>query len=133
MTFFRTTILLLFTCLFFACSKNGSTIGTENTKDTTAPAITITSPTNNQIFSSGQTIQVTASATDNNKVSELHIHVLNKETGALLRDIHSYPDAKTGTVQDAFTAQTGLSYIIKIIAFDPSQNLATAQVDVSTN
>ena len=74
-----------------------------------------------------------ASASDNVKVTELHIHVLNKETLALLRDIHSYPGDKTGVVQDAFTAQAGMSYTIKIIALDPSQNLGTTQVDVAVN
>ena len=117
-----------------SCSKKGNAIGTvNNNKDTAAPVITISSPTNNQVFTSGPTIQVSASAIDSVKVTELHVHVLNKSNGAILRDIHSYPNSKTGTVEDSFTAQAGLTYTIKIIALDPSQNLSTAQVDVSVN
>jgi hypothetical protein len=118
-----------------ACSKgtNGENDANGTTKDTTGPVITIVSPTNNQTFTTGQTIQTTANATDNVKVTELHIHVIDKTTGNLLRDIHSYPDAKTGNVQDAFSAQAGLTYTIKIIANDPSQNLTTSQVEVSVH
>jgi hypothetical protein len=117
--------------VFSACSKDNNGENTNgNTKDTSPPEITIVSPTNNQTFTAGQTIQTTANATDNVKVTELHIHVIDKATGNLLRDIHSYPSAKTGTVQDAFTAQAGLIYTIKIIANDPSQNLTSAQVEV---
>ncbi len=127
----KTFRLFALTLLFQSCKKNET--NTTESKDLIAPAITITTPFNNQLFSSGQVIQITANATDNVKVTELHIHVTNKTSGALLRDIHSYPGDRKGTVQDSFSAQAGVSYTIKIIAFDPAQNLATAQVDVSVN
>ena len=115
-------------CIFLAgCSKK------QDTGDKIAPVITITSPSNNQHFTAGQTINTTASATDNDKVTELHIHVINKTTGELLRDIHSYPDQQSGTVQDSFAAEAGIIYTIQIIAKDPAQNLATAKVEVSVN
>jgi hypothetical protein len=120
------TIPLLF--LLGACSKNSHTSG-----DVTAPVITITSPLNNEHFAAGDTISTVASATDNNEVTELHIHVINKATGELLRDIHSYPAKVTGTVQDSFTADAGIIYTIQIIAKDPAQNSATAKVEVSSN
>jgi len=91
------------------------------------------SPLNNQHFNAGETITTVASATDNNEVTELHIHVINKATGELLRDIHSYPGKTTGTVQDSFAADAGIIYTIQIIAKDPAQNLATAKVEVSSN
>jgi hypothetical protein len=111
----------------FGCSKK------PDTGDTTAPSITIISPSNNQQFNIGQTISTVANATDNNQVTELHIHVINKMTGALLRDIHSYPNKPSGTVQDSFPADSGIAYTIQIIAKDPAQNTATAKVDVSVN
>ena len=95
--------------------------------------ITITSPLNNQHFSAGQTISTFATAADDTKVTELHIHVIDKTTGALLRDIHSYPDEASGTVQDSFMADAGIIYFIQVIAKDPAQNLATAKVEVSSN
>jgi len=99
----------------------------------TPPVITIVSPLNNQHFAAGETISTVASATDNNEVTELHIHVINKATGELLRDIHSYPAKTSGTVQDSFTAGAGIIYTIQIIAKDPAQNVATAKVEVSVN
>jgi hypothetical protein len=118
-----------------ACSKgtNGENDANGTPKDTSGPVITIVSPTDHQTFTAGQTIQTSANAIDNVKVTELHIHVIDKSTGSLLRDIHSYPGAVSGTVQDAFTAKTGLTYTIKIIANDPSQNLTTSQVEVSVH
>lgn len=111
-----------------ACSKKS----TRNT-DRTAPVITIVSPLNNQAFASGEIIQITVNATDNDKVIEMHIHVTNKTTGNLLRDIHSFPGQSSGTIQDSFTAEAGITYTIKIIAKDPAQNLTTSQVEVSGN
>lgn len=109
------------------CSKSSNTgdgsPSQNNLPDRTSPVITILTPSNNQIFSAGQIIQVSASAMDNVKVTELHIHVLNKTTGILLRDIHSYPDAPSGGVQDSFPAQAGLVYLVQIIANDPRKTL----------
>ena len=124
--------LYLFLLLIFACSRKDSG-DPNNGRDTTSPVITIVSPLNNQKFTAGQNIQVSAIATDNLKVTLLHIHVLNKTTEAILRDVHAYPDNKTGTVQDSFVAQAGLTYIIKVTAFDAAQNPATAQVDISVD
>jgi len=115
--------LICLTC----CSKK------PDAGDKTPPVITITSPLNNQHFSAGQTISTFATAADDTKVTELHIHVIDKTTGALLRDIHSYPDEASGTVQDSFMADAGIIYFIQVIAKDPAQNLATAKVEVSSN
>jgi Big-like domain-containing protein len=114
--------------LLAACSKNSHTSG-----DVTPPVITITSPLNNEHFAAGEIISTVASATDDNEVTELHIHVINKATGELLRDIHSYPAKTSGTVQDSFAADAGIIYTIQIIAKDPAQNVATAKVEVSSN
>ena len=128
MTSIKHSFFLAILVLLIACSKkeNGD-------KDVTLPVITIVSPQNNQLFNAGDAIETTATASDNDKVTELHIHVINKSTGALLRDIHSYPGKPTGTVEDSFPAQAGIIYTIQIIAKDPAQNTATAKVEVSVN
>jgi hypothetical protein len=120
-------LLIPFLFLLATCSKHA------DTADMTPPVITIMSPFNNQHFAAGETISTVASATDNDEVTELHIHVINKATGELLRDIHSYPAKGTGTVQDSFSADAGITYTIQIIAKDPAQNVATAKVEVSSN
>ena len=124
---FRKPIFYLTSLVFLAsCSKKSG-----DSKDTSPPVITIVSPLNNQIFTAGQTIQITVNASDNDEVSELHIQVINKTTGELLRLIHSFLGQASGTAHDSFIAQAGLTYIIEIIAQDPAQNLAKSQVEVS--
>src|SRR4051812_37401833 len=113
---------LLLIIFLAACSKDKG--------DKTAPLITILAPANHQAFTAGQTIQVTVTASDNDKVTELHIHVTDKATGNLLRDIHSYPVQASGQVQDSFTAEAGFTYIIEIIAKDPTQNFSTLRIEV---
>lgn len=114
--------------LSLSCSKNSSEAG-----DKDPPVIQIISPADNHVFLAGQTIQTFADVTDNVKVSELHIHINDNSNGIRLRDIHAYPDNKNGTIQDSFPAQAGMSYNIKIIAYDPEYNMATAEVNVTVN
>jgi hypothetical protein len=121
------TVISVF-IFFGACSKKTNIIN-----DTSPPVVTIVSPLNHQHFNAGDIIQTTATASDNDKVVELHIHVSNASTGILLRDIHSYPGQSSGIVQDSFAAEAGISYTIKIICYDASRNLSTAQVDISVN
>jgi len=126
---FRKLILYSTSLVFLSsCSKKSS-----DSKDTSAPVINIVSPQNNQIFTAGQTIQITVNASDNDKVAELHIQVINKANGNLLRLIHSFLGQANGTARDSFNAQAGVTYIIEVIAQDPAQNLAKSHVEVSGN
>ena len=124
------SLVLFFTSLVFlaSCSKKSG-----DSEDTTPPVVTIVSPLNNQVFTAGQTIQITVNASDNDKVTELHIQVINKTNGNLLRLIHSVVGQANGTAQDSFIAQAGVNYIIEVLAQDPAQNLTTSQVEVSGN
>lgn len=128
---FTQSFLLAAVVGFSSCSKG--TDGNTEEKDTTNPVITIQSPTNNQAVNAGAMIRVLANGSDNTKLTELHIHITNKSDGAILRDVHSYPGEKTGIVRDSFAAQTGITYLIKVIAFDRAQNLGTSQVEVPVN
>ena len=111
-----------------SCSKKSG-----DTKDTSPPVITVVSPQNNQVFTAGQTIQITVDASDDDKVSELHIEVKNKTTGNLLRLVHSFPGQANATVQDSFGAEAGVTYNIEITGKDPAQNLTNKKVEVSGN
>ena len=125
---FRKLILFLTSLVFLAsCSKKSGG------EDTSPPLITIVSPLNNQVFTAGQTIQITVNASDNDKVTELHIQVINKTNGNLLRLIHSFLGQANGTAEDSFIAEAGVTYIIEVLAQDPAQNLTTSKVEVSGN
>ena len=95
--------------------------------------MTLVSPTNNQSFTAGNSIQIVANATDNDKVSELHIHVNNLTTGLSIKDVHAYPASPTFTIKDSVTAQGATDYIIRIMAYDAKRNLASSQVEVRSN
>lgn len=130
LAFFVVWVMMLGLC---SCGKT-TVEGTEGDgRDTTRPIVVIVAPISTAPVNAGDKIRIEATATDNVKLTELHIHVTNAISGAILRDIHSYPGQPTGVVKDSFPAQGGLIYQIKIISFDPSQNLGSAQIQVPVN
>jgi hypothetical protein len=123
----RTVIILLL--IFVAgCSKDPATAS-----DTTAPIITLNSPSANQVFTPGQPININGSISDNNYIAEVHIHVSNTNTGALLMDVHLYPASSTATFNQSLTAVAGVNYKIQIIAKDKAVNEGRSTVDASCN
>ena len=124
------SILIFLSALFVipACSKNA-----DIANDKEAPSITISSPTPNQQFSAGQTVTIHGQLSDNQQVSELHVHISDAESGALLIDIHRYPAAASYTLAESFTAQAGIDYKIQVIAKDNAANEGRATVEISTN
>jgi Bacterial Ig domain len=111
-----------------ACSKNNS-----RANDTQPPVITITSPVSNQVFTAGATVSINGNMTDNARISEVHVHVYNNSSGALLIDIHRNPAAADYTLNESFIAQSGIQYKIQVIAKDNSANEGHATVEISVN
>jgi hypothetical protein len=111
-----------------SCSNKNSSVN-----DTQAPAITLNSPANNQVFTPGATVSITGNMTDNARISEVHVHVTNNSTGVLLMDIHRNPAAASYSLNESFIAQTGIQYKIQVIAKDNSANEGRASVEVSSN
>lgn len=114
--------------LLAGCSKKS---GTAN--DTILPVITIDNPLNGQTFSPGQLIQINGNITDNNYIAEVHIHVSNINTGALLMDVHIYPASASASFSQSITAVAGINYRIQVIAKDKAVNEARAAVEVICN
>ena len=124
----KNNFLFLFLLLLCqACSKDPAV-----SNDNEAPVVTITSPAAGQQFNAGQTVSVTGQLTDNNKLSEVHVHISNIQTGALLIDIHRYPDASGYALAESFQAAAGVSYKIQVIAKDNSANEGRANVEISS-
>ena len=120
-------ILLVF--VFLGCSKDEDNAEQDNE----LPVIVINSPDNNQVFNAGARVIITGSVTDNKKVQELHIHVSDIFTGALLIDIHRAPEASSYSLNESFQAEAGIDYKILVIAKDNSNNENRASVEISTN
>lgn len=124
----RLVIAVGFGLALVACSKKGSSVS-----DRELPVITINTPAGNQVFQAGDAISVTGTATDNQKLAEVHVHVYNNTTGAELYDIHHAPLASSYNFNESFTAQSGIFYKIQIMAIDVSANTAYATVYAQVN
>ena len=101
--------------LLLGCSKKSTA-----EKDTVYPVITFTTPTNGQNFTPGQAIQISGSITDDKFIAEVHIHVTNINTGALLMDVHLYPNGSATTFNQSIAAVAGINYRIQVIAKEGS-------------
>ncbi len=120
-------ILFLLIIGSIGCSKD------PGEKDTVMPVITITNPSNGEVFTAGQSIHITGTITDDKFIAEVHVHVTNTNTGALLMDVHLYPTGVVATIDQSITAVAGINYKIQVIAKDRAVNEATTSVQVSCN
>ena len=120
--------IVLFCFLLQACSKDSN-----SQKDTILPVITFVTPVNGQTFNAGESIMITGNITDNNYIAEVHIHVSNLITGALLMDVHLFPAGNATSFNQSITAAAGVHYKIQVHAIDRAVNQAITSVEVSCN
>lgn len=85
------------------------------------------------MFSAGQTVNITGTLSDNQQLAEVHVHISNNNTGALLMDIHRYPLSAIYLLNESFLVQGGIEYKIQVIAKDNTANENRATVVVSAN
>lgn len=112
----------------FSCSKNSN-----GETDRVLPVVTISAPLNNQVFTAGQSVNITGTLSDNQQLAEVHVHISNNSTGTLLVDIHRYPLSATYILNESFIVQSGIEYKIQVIAKDNAANESRATVLVSAN
>ena len=101
--------------------------------DKELPMIQLTSPSNNQVYTGGETANITATITDNNKLSLVHVHIYNNATGQLVVDIHRSPTASTYSLNETLQVQSGIEYKIQVVAIDNSANQQVQTVFISAN
>ena len=88
-------ISVLLSGLMVACSKSGSNtddggggggphIITDN--DTTRPVLTVITPSNNQVYTSGSTVSVSGTITDDMGLYRGSIRITNDVTGEILKE-----------------------------------------------
>jgi hypothetical protein len=121
-------LLIIVTALSISCSRNK-----ESDRDKVFPVITINTPANGQSFTAGQSIAISGTITDNEYIAEVHIHVSNNNTGALLMDVHLYPASASSGFSQSINAVAGINYKIQVIAKDRAVNESRASVEVSCN
>ena len=111
-----------------ACSKDP---GTE--KDYDAPVLTLTTPTNNQVYTSGQNIMISGQVTDNKFIKEIHVVITNLGSGTEYLHVHIHPNGSSFGYNQSYTAQAGIFYKIEVIADDASANSSGKSVQVFCN
>jgi len=111
-----------------ACSKDS-----KQSNDKELPVIQLTSPSNNQVFSGGQTSNITATITDNNKLALVHVHIYNNGTGQLVMDIHRSPTGSSYSLNETLQVVAGTEYKIQVVAIDNSANQQIQTVLISAN
>ena len=92
--------------------------------DTQAPAVTITNPLNNALVSRGSRVTISATASDNIKVTKVEFYINN----SLLSTDTTSPYSTSWRVP--FTRN--VPYTITAKAYDPSNNVGTASITVTS-
>jgi Bacterial Ig domain len=101
-------------------------------EDNEKPIINLTSPTANQQFNGGETVNIIANITDNNDLHEVHLFV-DKTTGGSIIHFMEHLDANTFTLSDSFVAEAGVTYQIVIQATDHADNVGEVTLQVAGN
>lgn len=124
----RLVLTLLLFCILTSCSKNES-----GNNDATPPDISISSPSQDQVFTAGTSVSIAGTITDKQKVYLVHTHISDNTTGTLLIDIHRYPEASTYTLAESFAVAAGKEYRIQVVARDNAANESSATRIVRAN
>lgn len=118
--------LFILLCIGTGCSKSED-------KDKNFPGILLLELMNGQVFSPGQAIRIHGNVYDDKYIAEIHIHVSNLNSGALLMDVHDFPGNTSAAFDQSITAVAGVNYRISILAKDRGANQTTMSVEVSCN
>jgi hypothetical protein len=113
-------LLLIFS--LFGCSK----------KDEIAPMISITSPEQNQVFSTGQTVTVRATITDNEGIHMIHVIAVDNTGGHWIHS-EEHVDGKIYEITKSFITNPGKTYTITIDATDHDDNTVAKEIIISSN
>jgi hypothetical protein len=126
-----------------ACSKGGSSSDdnggggpTPSPIDVTAPVLNINTPTSNQVFTSGNVINITGRTTDDYGLYRGSIRITNDATGALLKEqlyeIH-YVLAYDFNISYTTNVTIASNYTVTVSFEDHGFNSVTKSVKVQVN
>lgn len=105
---------------FAACGKS----------DETPPVVNVITPSDNQVFTNGQTVNVQAEISDETGIHMVHLIVIDNN-GIHLDHFEEHLDGKTYTLNRSFTVQSGKSYTVTVDATDHGDNTTKKDLHVS--
>ena len=134
--FLVSTSIALISCSKGGTPDDGSGPHIINNDDSIPPVITIYTPVTDQVFSSGNTINVTGKVTDVGGLYRGSIRITNDANGALLKEqlyeIHGFQLYNFSTSYT--TSVTAVSnYTVTVSFEDHGTNVTTASVKVKVN
>ncbi len=134
-------VLSLISVVNFSCSKGGS--GTDdpgnhinNPNDIIPPVLTVTSPVPDQVFNSGNTINISGRITDDLGLYRGSIKIIQDATGATVKEqlyeIHGLP-AYDFNVNHVITVSATTDYTVIVWFEDHGYNAATKTVKIKVS
>jgi len=123
--------------IIIGCSKNDNDDEHEyNAADVVAPVIVITTPTENQVFSNNNTINITGKVTDDKGLYQGTIRVTNDANGSLLKEqayeIHGFLSYDFTLPYQVATA-TASDYTITVRFEDHGTNVTSKSVKIKAS
>ena len=103
-----------------------------NKSDSHAPSITITSPQNNQVFTTGQTVHILAEISDSSKINTVHLRVTNLTTGEEFIHIEQMAGVTNYTFDQTFVTSEGTGYTIEVEANNYKGNDALVDINIKS-
>ena len=124
----RNCLIIIVLTIVISCTKSGN-----EEKDRDAPVILRSTPPDNAVFTGSQNLSIDGTIVDDNIISEVHFHVYNASTNALLVDIHRNPGTNGYTMHETISVVTGTQYRIQIRAKDKFGNEGVDTNNITVN
>ncbi len=131
--------MTILTVVLISCSKGGSVPDDQHiidNNDLIAPVIEITTPTDGQVFSYGNSISVTGKVTDVGGLYRGSIRITNDANGALIKEqlyeIHGFQLYNFNITHPASVAVAS-DYTVTVRFEDHGNNVTAASVKVKVN
>lgn len=136
---FRLIGVVFGVCILSACSKGGSTPDDNHiidNNDVIAPVIEITTPTDGQVFTNGNSISVTGKVMDDGGLYRGSIRITNDANGALVKEqlyeIHGFQSFNFN-ISHTTSVTTPSDYTVTVRFEDHGTNVTGASVKVKVN
>ena len=115
---------LFVSAAFLVCCKKS---------DNHSPTITITSPSDNQSFTAGQKVHITANVTDNSEIHMVYLRVNNLTSNQELIHIEEHVDVASYDFDTSFIASAASSYKIEVEATNHTNGDAIKDITIKRN